>query len=161
MTFSWTPEISALARQLYVTEGLAAQRVAEIIGAPSRNSVIGRAHRQGWTAERGPEARAFNHSRGKEAAAAARRAWWEARQKQKPPKPEKARPMPQHHENPITLLQLRAHTCRWPVGGEGADMIFCGSHAAGVYCSHHAEMAYTKSNLGVRDLARSVRRYAG
>lgn len=47
---------------------------------------------------------------------------------------------------PISLPQLTAHTCRWPVGDvTGADQMFCGAmpFEAGPYCGSHARLAYT------------------
>lgn len=55
----WTPEREAEARRLYVVEGRSASEIARAIGAASRNVVIGKAHRRGWTHARpskpGPE----------------------------------------------------------------------------------------------------------
>lgn len=44
----WTDEIVALAKRLYIDEGMSGSLVAKKIGAPSRNSVCGKVWRMGW-----------------------------------------------------------------------------------------------------------------
>ncbi len=46
-----------------------------------------------------------------------------------------------------TLMELQAGMCKWPLGDPGTpDFGFCGStgdmHPNGVYCRHHARLAY-------------------
>lgn len=45
-SFAWTPEAEAALRKLYA-EGLSSSQIAEQIGCPSRNAVIGKVHRLG------------------------------------------------------------------------------------------------------------------
>lgn len=47
----WTPEKEAEAKRLYMEEGRSAAEVARMIGASSRNVVIGKADRSGWRTE--------------------------------------------------------------------------------------------------------------
>lgn len=44
---------------------------------------------------------------------------------------------------PIDMLRINEHTCRWPLGN-GAPFLFCGQHTRenSVYCPHHARIAY-------------------
>lgn len=56
--------------------------------------------------------------------------------------------------------------CKWPVGGEGADMLQCGAKRGGEgpYCPAHAKVAYQPFAKGSaktgNELARQLRRYA-
>lgn len=62
--------------------------------------------------------------------------------------------------------------CRWPVGGEGADMMCCGANRvepaqerpSPSYCVEHAAIAYKKPKAGApknaREMFRALRRYA-
>lgn len=45
-SFAWTPDAEAALRKLYA-EGLSSSQIAEQIGCPSRNAVIGKVHRLG------------------------------------------------------------------------------------------------------------------
>lgn len=48
-------------------------------------------------------------------------------------------PLP--NTTPVTLLDVAAHQCRWPVG----DLICCGvDKSSGSYCRHHATLAYER-----------------
>jgi GcrA cell cycle regulator len=56
------------------------------------------------------------------------------------------------HRRPVTVMALREHHCRWPVGNSGpGDQMYCGDRKRrGSYCAKHAAMAYapTKAPLG-------------
>jgi len=45
-----------------------------------------------------------------------------------------------------TILELRAHHCRWPVDGEGLATRFCGAdkHENLPYCAAHCRIAYQR-----------------
>lgn len=44
--------------------------------------------------------------------------------------------------DPVPFMERRSLQCRWPVGGEGADMLCCGALASkGRYCKPHTKMA--------------------
>ncbi len=47
---------------------------------------------------------------------------------------------------PILIGDLTSHTCRWPVEGEGYQMLYCGGHAleGRPYCAAHCRMAYQR-----------------
>lgn len=44
----------------------------------------------------------------------------------------------QVHVEPVTLMGLKPKCCKWPVGGHGADMLFCARPTDGLYCVSHA-----------------------
>jgi hypothetical protein len=47
---------------------------------------------------------------------------------------------------PVDLLALKPHSCKWPVSGEGADTLFCSAPSPdAVYCQRHAKRAYQKT----------------
>jgi GcrA cell cycle regulator len=61
-------------------------------------------------------------------------------------------------------IEQSTRGCRWPIGGEGADTLFCcRAKARGSYCDDHAKRAYTGGQVtpeAARDLARLFRRAA-
>lgn len=136
--FVWTDENTDEAVRLYVG-GMSAARVAERIGAPSRNSVIGKMHRKNIDGRREPSAP-------KDAATDIA------------PKEKRIRMAAIHlgppvvHAPPppagITIMELRwpseTHqaTCRWPIGGTGTLMKYCGGECRNVYCAEHALLAF-------------------
>lgn len=136
--FVWTDENTAEAISLYVG-GMSAARVAERIGAPSRNSVIGKMHRKNIDGRREPSAP-------KDASTDIA------------PKEKRIRMAAIHlgppivHTPPppagITIMELRwpsetrQATCRWPIGGTGAGMKYCGAGCRDVYCTPHAKLAF-------------------
>lgn len=127
----WNAANTALARKLYVDEGLSASVVARLIGASSRNAVIGRMHRIGaMLGHDVRKARSAPHST--------------PRVKGPRYKPERATPkalaMPQDTTTkPKPLLDLRSRDCRWIVSGDGADSLFCAGERidGSSYCARH------------------------
>lgn len=55
---------------------------------------------------------------------------------------------------PVNLLDVHAHHCRWPIDLPGDDFHFCGAKAFGTYCLEHQAMAAppsgTKENVDRR-----------
>ena len=52
--------------------------------------------------------------------------------------------------NPIRLVELDSHTCRWPIGDpRDDDFCFCGKkvHAGQTYCDEHSQVAYVKAGI--------------
>lgn len=49
----------------------------------------------------------------------------------------------------IGLMCLKGRHCRWPVHGEGADMMFCGAKRTeeSSYCENHAKRARGKKGM--------------
>lgn len=72
-------------------------------------------------------------------------------------------PLPGHEPVPFG-----SRGCKWPCGGEGAEMVQCGAprdekRDGCPYCAAHAAVAYQKPKAGApkngNELARSLRRY--
>ena len=51
---------------------------------------------------------------------------------------------PTEHSKPCTILEVEDHQCKWPVSGEGADMLCCGADAYNghSYCAEHCRVAF-------------------
>jgi GcrA cell cycle regulator len=134
---NWTVERVDRLRAL-LADGLSTSQIANELGGITRNAVIGKAARMGigfcvifGKPKQGPKPRDR-----------VRTVWR--------PKPPKLKPVaatdlpPEPVANPVTLLELTEFTCRWPVAGEPADMLFCGALPAEgkVYCPKHCDHAY-------------------
>lgn len=125
--FKWTSERIDALKMLW-NDGCTASQIAEEIGAPSKNSVIGKAHRVGLT-HAGRTARAPI-----QLAAPAPRPI---------PRPAPQRPI---EAAGVTLMDLRGASCRWPMGRDADDeqWLFCGAaRGHGPYCQDHHSLAYT------------------
>lgn len=62
---------------------------------------------------------------------------------------------------PQTLAKLGSTCCKWPVGGSGADMLFCCEPARTdlePYCSEHARRSYADTS-SAKELRRGLRHY--
>lgn len=124
---SWTDERVALLKKMWV-EGKTAAEIAKELGGVTRNAVIGKAHRLKLSNRVSP-----------------------IQQNKKPA----AKPVPEKKiektvirprtEPAISLVDLKAGECRWPLGDpREEDFGFCG-HGAVVglpYCPEHAKTAY-------------------
>lgn len=153
----WTPEREAKAKALWVRGDSASQiarAIAEPGWRPSRNSVIGAAHRRGWD-------KAF---RAKPCAPKLRAPVMPAPKqgprpkiarvtvsaltglpggpRSKPVRPSARGPIPLLCE-PVGLLDLTPGACRYPVSGEGEHTLFCGFEAASTYCKQHAAICFS------------------
>ncbi len=138
----WTDENFEKAKRLRA-DGLSAAQITKAIGAPSRNATIGKFHRAGIFTPRAPSA-----PKNTEPKAEARRG---------NPYPI---PAPIIHPEPppggITIMELRwptsskKATCRWPIGGGGVDMKYCGCEAVEIYCRKHRKMAYQPMSEAVK-----------
>jgi len=150
----WTEEaIEALTK--LALEGKSAAWIAAALGAPSRNAVIGKAHRigiklNGWRT--GPA---------RERAAVERPQPTEIPKLRPAPRPRSARPpVPREQKREpswvfaeaevgimrrIGFEAIRASECRWPVGDpRQEDFAYCGLEAAKgqSYCAGHCRVAY-------------------
>lgn len=79
------------------------------------------------------------------------------------PQPKKREPAPVAYLcEPVTLLDLKANSCRYPIEGEGADTLFCGAAHDGPssYCPGHAFKCFAADKPKSRDLIRATRKYA-
>lgn len=132
----WSETNTALLRQ-YWAEGLTCSQIAERLGRVSRNSVIGKAHR-------------LNLSSRKKTPV--------IRIERKPRKPKtplligaarveafKAAVEAEHLPAGLALFDLRADSCRWPIGDpRSASFRFCGceKQEGSSYCAGHHQLAH-------------------
>lgn len=143
----WTGEEISTLRQGSLLNW-SARRIADTIGR-TRNAIIGKAHRIGIVLGGGDTGPIDMEKRRKRKAAAQAR--YEARRRvrvrtqypvlllvnNEPTAP---------HSPPITLLDLRSDTCRWPVDSPTGPLLYCGAPAAieRPYCPYHCGMAYRR-----------------
>lgn len=187
----WTDDRVELLKTL-VKDGLSASQIARALGGVTRNAVIGKAHRLGCGPVGGGKASAPTRAKiiGTPRPAKPRSpkgvmvlaqqggptqrnpadnkvinmlANAEAREKPAPSVIERARAfLPLEGREPV---RFGLPGCKWPVGGEGADMRCCGAERddAKPYCADHAAVAFVKPPPGSRtgnQLIRSLRRWA-
>jgi len=146
---SWNDERVATLKRLWI-DGLSAAQIAGELGGVTRNAVIGKVLRLGLEGRKPrvaapPRPKKPRRLDGPHAARPARLLAVAA-----PPVPVS---VPEPDPTPMliplgqrcTLLELKAHSCRWPVGDPcAADFFFCGGRAVeGLpYCGHHVRLAY-------------------
>jgi len=159
----WTDERVELLKKLW-SEGLSASAIATELGGVTRNAVIGKVHRLGLSGRaktpaptpqrRVKPTRAPSHPLRPQAPTPVIRgntalapqitplvAVEEQAEPQLRPVEDVVVPMSER----VTIMELREHMCRWPLGDPGReDFRFCGSRvgAHGPYCNHHAAIAY-------------------
>src|SRR5512143_2594905 len=139
----WTPDLIKLLTELHAqgySATLKAQKINELHGTRfSRNSIIGATHRANLP-KRASTRLTGSHAVHRERPTRPPR----IRTERKEPPPYVPVPsivdleIPQEQRK--TLLQLTAHTCRWPVGDVGdADFFFCGAEPTDgrPYCAAH------------------------
>lgn len=160
---SWTDERIEELRKLWA-DGLSASQIANTLGGVSRNAVIGKIHRLGLSG-RVKSTRPARRATAQPAPV--------ARAKPPAPAPQQARVMavgatavkvveremyePEPAPQPIvaaevvpirggiTLDELKASSCRWPVGDPSDDNFrFCGARTdpSETYCSAHSDVAF-------------------
>jgi GcrA cell cycle regulator len=147
----------------FVSEGCSGSQIAaELGGGITRNAVIGKIHRLGLS---GPKSRGHAKPKPKPwaEAGAHERTWqrWKAKEKNGPSY-RRVASAPAHSfeavtigreatdlepeaiADPVTLLDLQEHSCRWPVDRDGEPMMYCGAgNVTGLsYCARHCRMAY-------------------
>ena len=136
MVFVWNDDAVAVARRLYMVEGLSATETARAIGS-TRSAVISKAHRMGWAEQRSPvlaQANLIRLNRGRPPRdPGARAPRWSPRAAPGP------RPIV---SNPRHWLDRHPGECAYPVAGEGEDLISCCAPSGRqTYCpGHHALM---------------------
>lgn len=169
----WTEPRVARLRKLWIEGRSATQIAADLGGGVTRNACIAKVHRLGLSNRPGaggakpvpqhgpvrkpkavkpaPEPRPL----APDATAAAPRVV----PAPLPPEPEVAAPQL------VTLIELAAHACKWPVGFPDPVQRFCGRRqAAGrPYCAEHSAVAFSAASSlakhSTRELARSLRRF--
>lgn len=144
----WTDERCDTLRKLWA-EGLSCSQIAGELGGMTRNAVIGKVGRLGLTRRR----------MGVNPIAAAARALKPRsvirnplglngrKSRLKPPIEFDAATdlPPDTPANPVTLLDLQEHHCRWPFGDpQTRDFVFCGADKVDghSYCARHCRLSY-------------------
>lgn len=179
----WTEERVEYAKRRWLEGASGAQIAAEIGDGMTKNSIICKMFRLGFSFQGGSRdgrggAKATPRTRTEKSAAGARRA-----NVVKVPKPQvvkEPRPTisrsarlvceePQAYEMPATehfgpdaVHSLQGSACKWPVGDptQGNFRFCCAPQASGfVYCAHHARIAYQAPSRRSADSA-PMRRYA-
>lgn len=132
----WGAEQDAVIIEHY--NKMRAKQIAELLGV-TKNAVIGRAKRLGLS--RTKEARVKSHKPLAPFGSWPRTGWDRIRRIFKP----RADPVPVvYTPGGITIMDLTGSTCRWPVSGTGADMMYCGGevHKEQSYCLEHCRIAF-------------------
>lgn len=165
----WTDERVGILRE-FVVGKLSAEKCAQKLGhACTRNMCLAKARRMGLTfAGQVSDAEKSERSRKGNAVRNERRASMPRPEPKVRPKPTKVAASmrvilgPGHSPTikaptpfadrvepagKVTLLQLGAHHCKWPIGDPSADTFrFCGDQKmVGSYCSRHAKIAFVAS----------------
>lgn len=133
-THGWSEDRTQRAVKLWA-EGYSAAQIAKELGGVTRNSVIGKIHRLGLArkAPRAPKQARVRPPRRTQAYA-------KPKLQPTPPAPEPLSPMFK-----VSLLQLNAYTCRYPIGDpQDADFTFCGrtSSPDHPYCIGHSALCF-------------------
>ena len=129
---SWTDERVALLKKLW-GEGKTAAEIAKELGGVTRNAVIGKAHRLKLSGRVSPIQQ--NKKPANKSVAP----------KPKPAVKAKAIQIEDEKREKVSLSDLKAGQCRWPIGDpKDENFGFCGCEALpGLpYCMEHAQVAY-------------------
>lgn len=131
----WEDEMDKILLKNY--NKMRAKQIAEMLGV-TKNAVIGRAKRLGLSRTK------KTHIKSHKPPApfgSWRRKGWDRIQRMFRPRPE---PVPVVYKpGGITFMDLTNATCRWPVSGTGADMMYCGGEVhKESYCLEHCRIAF-------------------
>ena len=135
--FRWTDEHVETLKRLHAA-GLSFGEIAKEIGGISRNACIGKAKRIGLAARLTARPRKRHIRPGnrilRRVETAMRRVEVAAQHVQE---------AAEAAANPVHLLDLKAHHCRYPIG-EPAEMMFCGATAVKdcSWCAHHYRIVF-------------------
>ena len=132
----WGAEQDAVIIEHY--NKMRAKQIAQMLNV-TKNAVIGRAKRLGLS--RTKEARVKSH-KPLSPFGSWRRKGWDRIQRMFRPRPEPVTIV--SIPGGISIMELTGSTCRWPVSGTGADMMYCGAdiHGEKPYCLGHCQVAY-------------------
>lgn len=133
LTYEWPDQVVDRLRRLWLA-GVKTQEIAKQLGV-SRSAVCGKARRIGLPQRVAGTPRKVHKLRLVHSA-----------------EPIIPNPRYAYHEKPFQplpgskptiLANITPNACRWPIGGQGADMLCCGQEKArGAYCEEHASVAY-------------------
>ena len=132
----WGAEQDAVIIEHY--NKMRAKQIAQMLNV-TKNAVIGRAKRLGLSSTK--EARVKSHEPLAPFGSWRRKGWDRIQRMFKPrPEPVTVVSIP----GGISIMELTGSTCRWPVSGTGADMMYCGCevHKEKSYCLKHCRVAF-------------------
>ena len=146
---AWTEDRVEVLTKLWA-EGLSASQIAKHLGGVTRNAVIGKVHRLGLSGRAKPS-RPVARTAAKPAKAKVRtvstprvpKAPAAAEVAPPPPPPVEAKPLPNGEY--ATILTIRDHMCKWPIGDPATDDFwFCGLgvQQGKPYCEAHNAVAF-------------------
>lgn len=171
MLVAWTEDRVEILTKLWA-EGLSASQIAKQLGGVTRNAVIGKVHRLGLSGRAKPSRpstarkakprtaaskpaskpriiRAGSKSASRSASSTSRRGAISTPKREKTvaaismPPPIEAKPLPNGEF--ATILTIRDHMCKWPIGDPSSDDFrFCGRKSAdgSPYCEAHSAVAF-------------------
>ncbi len=149
---SWTDERIEHLKNLW-QEGLTASQIASRLGGVTRNAVIGKIYRLGLSG-RGKSNSVKKAVKKKTMPSVTKEntvsktSEEEVPQHAAPPKTKevpKVKQAKQVRDTPVTVLDLSAHMCKWPLGDPTHEGFrFCGKRSSpeSPYCTHHSQIAY-------------------
>ncbi len=138
---SWTDDRIERLKQMW-TEGMSASQIARALGDVTRNAVIGKVHRLGLSGRAAAPRVERPRPQPQQPRPQTQRV---AAMRAEPVAEEPLEPMP---ENAVTVVDLNASVCRWPLGDPStAEFRFCGRKAkpGSPYCEAHVRLAYQPS----------------
>ena len=147
---AWTEDRVEILTKLWA-EGLSASQIAKRLGGVTRNAVIGKVHRLGLSGRAKPsrpKTVSKTRSAPKRVAAKPRAPRKPAPVVQAPPPPPPVEAKPLPNGEYATILTIRDHMCKWPIGDPSAsDFRFCGRRVKSgePYCEAHCSVAYQPS----------------
>jgi GcrA cell cycle regulator len=144
MTF-WTDE-RVLELRAHFAAGLTGTQIMTIMGAVSRNAIIGKLSRLGLHRDLGWVARKARAPRTASRKVSGSRS---APMPEDAPVPSPAPPAPIAVPDPCPLLELDNWRCRYPISPEDEPYVFCGAREADLwrgvpYCRKHSRIAYDR-----------------
>lgn len=148
---AWTEDRVEVLTKLWA-EGLSASQIAKQLGGVTRNAVIGKVHRLGLSGRATPSRPARKTA--KPATPRARKVSRASTPKAPrtivptPPSPPPIEAKPMANGEYATILTIRDHMCKWPIGDPGsAEFRFCGRKVKDKepYCEAHCSVAYQPS----------------
>lgn len=145
--YDWTDERANLAKKRWNDGCSATEIAAELPGFVTRNAVIGKLSRMGCTRKGGSAtSKPYRRTPNKDKAARPNRYTPFRPPVEVPFEAAAVEIRPDKPINPVTLLELVEHHCRWPFGDPGTpDFRYCGGCriADSAYCNRHHLLAYT------------------